>query len=221
MIVQNNHLMKALNDLSAAHESVAGEEYEYEDLVISLSIVERALADALRTRPDHLVFIDETDIEVLDYRLKAHVGRVMALRAILLYDLEQTDFAVHSARLACQAFRETLDFEFEDEDRYVANHLHQLMTRDVASLAFRPDEVADSYEQLFDFYAQARLLDRAEDMLFHALDLRQDRKPLLERALQFYDELLTLKTRFLQKRGLPRHEVNESRREILRLLEED
>ena len=220
MILQNKHQEKALNDLSEAHSAVAGEKYEYQDLVISLALIERALADAMRTRVDLLPLLDETEIEGLDYRLKAHVGRVLALRSTMLFDMKEFDFAAHSARLAVQAYRETLQFHFEDEDRYVANHLHQLLTREVTTVAFRPSEVADSYELLFEYYAEARLLDRAEDMLFHAIDLHDHPDHLLEKGLAFYDKLVKMDTRTLQKRGLPRHEVNESRREILRYINE-
>lgn len=219
MIIQNRHLEKALNDLSAAYESLPGEDHEYEDNTIALAIVERALAEALRTEPDLLVLIDATDIEALDYRLKAHVGRILFVHAQLLYELQELDFAAHSARLACQSFRETLSFHFEDEDRYAANHLHQLLTREVAGIAFRPDEVADSYEMLFEFYAGLELLDRAEDMLFHALELRDDPVSLLERGIAFYDRLSEEKPRYLQKRGLPRREVNAARRELEEQLE--
>ena len=219
MILQNKHLEEALNDLSTAYDSVPGDDHDHEDHALALAIVDRALADALRTSPDLLVLMDPTDIEPLDPRLKAKAGRILFVRAQLLYELEQDDFAAHSARLACQAFRETLSFHFEDEDRYVANHLHQLMQRDVTEVAFRPDEVADSYEQLFDYYAGRELLDRAEDMLFHAIALRDDPIPLLRRGLAFYDDLQTRDTRYLQKKGLPRYEVNQARRELLAELE--
>lgn len=215
MILQNKHLEKALNDLSAAYESVPGDDHEHEDHALALAIVERALADALRTTPDLLNLLDPTDIEPLDPELKARAGRILFVRAQLLYQLDQDDFAAHSARLACQAFRDTLSMRFDDEDRYVANHLHQLLRREVAAVALRSREVADSYEELFEYYAGEDLFDRAEDMLFHALELRDDPVPLLRRGLNFYDELRQHSTRYLQKRGLPRHEVNESRREIM------
>ncbi len=214
MIFQDKHLEKALNDLETAYEGLPGEDYEYEDLTISLQIVERALAEALRTKPDLLILVDPTDIESEDDRIKAHLGRLLFVRAILLYDLRHYEFAARSARLACQAFRDTLAFEFDDEDRYVANHLHKLMMSDVASVAFRDDEIADSYEKLFDYYVQLQLLDRAEDMLFHALDLAGDPIHLLEKGIEFYDHLREQSRRFLQKRGLPLREVNESRREL-------
>lgn len=220
MIIQNRHLEKALNDLESAYESVPGEDHEYEDHSIALAIIERVLAEALRTKPELLPLVNATDIEPLDYRVKAHVGRVLFVRAQLLYEMDELDFAAQSARLACQAFRETLSFEFDDEDRYVANHLHQLMTREISAIAFQPDEVGESYELLFDYYAEFELFDRAEDMLFHALDLRDQPDALLQRGLEFYDSLATQSTRHLQKRGLPRREVNESRREIIARIEE-
>ena len=219
MIIQNRHLEKALNNLESAYESVPGEDHEYEDHSIALSIVERALADALQTKPDLLVLLHPTDIEPLDYPLKAQVGRILFVHSVLLYEMNQQELAAQSARLACQAFRETLDFHFDDEDRYAANHLHQLLTRPVAAIAFYPSEVADCYEMLFEYYAKLQLYDRAEDMLFHALDLRGEAESLLRRALRFYDDLAAKDTRHLQKRGLPRHEVNASRREILERLE--
>ena len=219
MILQNRHLEKALNDLERAYEMVPGENHRYEDHSVALSIIERVLADALRTKPDLLILLDPTDLHDLDYSMKAHVGRVLFVRAQILFEMDHLDFAVSSARLSCQAFRETLAFHFDDEDRYVANHLHQLMTRDFAPRAFRNQEVADNYELLFDYYAEHHLFDRAEDMLFHALDLREDPRDLLQRGLAFYDELLEMKTRYLQTRGLPRHEVNAARRELQERLE--
>ncbi len=219
MIIQNKHLEKALNDLESAYESVPGDEHEHEDDHIALSIVERTLADVLRTKRDLLPLLNATDIEPLDHRLKARVGRLFAVRAVLLHRLQQDDLAAHSTRLACQAFRETLSFHFDDEDRYVANHLHQLMMRDVAALGLRRDEIADSYELLFDYYADHELLDRAEDMLFHAIELRDDPVELIERGIEFYDSLSQRRRRFLQKRGLPLAEVNESRQELQEALQ--
>lgn len=215
MLIQNEHLEKALNDLESAYATVPGDEHEYEDDEIALSIIERSLADALRTEPDLLALLTPADIEGLDARLKAHVGRVMAVRSLLLYRLDQQDLAAHSTRLASEAFRQTLSYQFDDEDRYVAHHLHQLLRHDVAALALRREEVADCYEHLFEYYADAELFDRAEDMLFHAIELRDDPVDLLRRGLQFYDRLRDCNTRYLQKRGLPRPEVNESRRELL------
>lgn len=215
MIIQNQHLEKALNDLESAYESVPGEGHEYEDDEIALSIIERALADALRTSPDLLNLLDPTDIEPLDHRLKARAGRILAVRAILLYRLGHHDLCAHSTRLAVQAFRDTLAYRFDDEDRYVANHLHQLLMRNVAAIALRPHEIADSYEQLFDYYAGIDLYDRAEDMLFHAIELSDAPHDLIERGIAFYDELQQLDRRTLQTRGLPLHEVNESRRELV------
>jgi hypothetical protein len=214
MILQNRHLEKALNDLEAAYESVPGDQHEYEDNAMALEIVERALAQALRTSVDLLLLLDPTDIMELEPPLKAHVGRMLTVRAILQYDLGQRDFAAHSTRLACQAFRDTLEFRFADEGRYAANHLHQLLTRDVAGLALHPHEAADCYEELFDHYASRQIFDRAEDMLFFALELTDQPRALLARGIGFYDTLQKLETVELQRHGLPRHEVNESRREL-------
>ena len=214
MILQNRHLEKALNDLEAAYESVPGDQHEYEDNAMALEIVERALAQALRTTVDLLLLLDPTDIMELEAPLKAHVGRMMTVRALLQYELGQQDFAAHSARLACQAFRDTLAYRFTDEGRYAANHLHQLLTRDVAGIAIGPHEAADCYEELFDYYASRQIHDRAEDMLFFALELTDHPVPLLERGIAYYDSLQSLETVELQRHGLPRHEVNESRREL-------
>lgn len=218
MILQNRHLEKALNDLEAAYESVPGDEHEYEDHGLALEIVERVLADALRTKPDLLPLVDPTDIESLDAELKAQVGRILAVRSLLLYELEQLEFAARSTRLAVQALRDTMDHRFADEDRYAANHLHQLLLRDVASTALGANEAADCFQALFEYYAHRRVYDRAEDMLFFALDLIDDPRSLLKTGIAFYDDLGELETHQLQRHGLPRHEVNEARRELVERL---
>ena len=219
MILRNNHLEKAKKQLERAYDSVPGENHDYEDDAIALKLIERALADALRTKPDLLNLLGPPDIEALEVDLKAHAGRMMAVRAMLLYRLDDGDLAAHSARLATQAFLDILDFEFTDENRYAAHHLHQLLTHPVIALALRRTEIAEHYERLFDYYAGIDLLDRAEDMLFHALELADSPTPLLEKGLEFYDELRNKRARFLQKRGLPPEEVNLSRQEIIERLQ--
>lgn len=219
MVIRNNHLEKAKKQLELAYESVPGEEHEYEDDTIALELIERALADAMRVKLDLLPLLGPPDIDALEPQLKPQVARILAVRAVLLFRLDHTDLAAQSARLSARAFRDILDHQFDDEDRYAAYHLHQLLTRPVAAAAFRPSRIADFYEQLFDYYAGLDLLDRAEDMLFHALELTDRPVPLLRRGLEFYDELRNKRRRFLQKRGLPIDEVNLSRSEIIERLQ--
>lgn len=218
MVVQNNHLQKALNDLSAAHQRVAGEDYAVEDLEISLAILERSLADALQTKPELLDFLQHEDLTELPSELKAHSGRVFAVRAVLLFELGHPDHAALSARYSIQCLQETLEFSFDDEDRYVAVYLHKLLTKDVIPHAISGEEIAGLYELLFDFYRQEELFDRAEDVLFHALSLTTKPEPLLKKGIGFYEGLQRMETRYLQKRGLPRYEVNEAHRELLEQL---
>ncbi len=215
MILQNKHLEKALNQLESAYDSVPGDNHEYEDHSIACAIVERALSEALRTKPELLPFVGEPEIADLERPLKAQVGRLLFVRAQLLDELNHGDLAVHSHRLACQAFRDCLGHIFDDDDRYVANHLHQLLRHPLSTRALSTREAGVIYTQLFDFYADQDLLDRAEDMLFHALDLLADPPDLLQAGIDFYDRQLQRPTVELQRRGLPRHEVRASRRELL------
>lgn len=215
MILQNRHLEKALHELESAYASVPGDPHESEDLDATLAIIDRALAKALRTSVELLPLVDPTDIVELADDLKAQVGRILVLRALVLRELGQDDFAIHAARLALQALRDTVTHRFADEGRYAANHLHQLLTRPIADQAFRPREAAACYETLFEHYRTREIYDRAEDCLFHALDLSDRPGPLLAQGLTFYDELLALSTVALQRHGLPRHEVNQSRQELV------
>ncbi len=214
MILQNKHLEKALNQLESAYDQVPGDDHEYEDHSIACAIVERALADALRTKPDLLHFVDETDIADLERQLKAQVGRLLFVRAQLLGELGHSDLAYQSLRLSAQAFRDCLGYRFNDDDRYVANHLHQLLRHPLSPRSFRAHEVGSAYRQLFKFYVHEEIFDRAEDMLFHALDLLDNPRDLIDEGLHFYDDLSGRSTHELQRRGLPRHEVKASRREL-------
>lgn len=224
MAIQNNHLMSVLREAAATYIRVAGAKTDYQDHSIALTLVERALADLLGTKPELLSLCGSDQIDPLEPALQAHLGRLFALRASLLAELQSPDLASHSARQAALALRQSLGFSFGDdgleEQRYAANFLHNLLTKPFASQAFSPQEAAELYEQLFDFYAQARLLDRAEDMLFHAIDLSADPAPLLEKGREFFEALRRLDHQKLKQSGLTANEVEETLAEILTLLKD-
>jgi hypothetical protein len=216
MLFRNHQQEKVLSHLAAVLRSVAGDEFEYEDHSVSLSILDRALAEALEIEPDRVALVDASLIEDLEPELQAHVGRVLALRASLLLDMGSVEQAAWSAHLALVAYRNSLSVQFDDEGgRYVAHYLHQLLLHDVAVSTFDPATVAEAYESLFDFYAEQGLIDRAEDMLFHALELIDAPGQLLRRGVEFYDSLLLLDPIELKRRGLPIKEVRSSRAELV------
>lgn len=57
--------------------------------------------------------------------------------------------------------------------------------------------------------------DDAEDALFKVLDLAGDNPDVIQRGMRFYDALLSRTDDELEAGGLPREEVEESRRELL------
>lgn len=225
MAIQNNHLMSVLREMAATYIRVAGAKTDYEDQAIALSLVERALADALGTNPELLSFTGPDQLDRLPPQLQAHIGRLFALRATLLFELKDLSLASHSARQAALALRQSLGFLFgEDgleERRYAANFLHQLLTHPMASSSFSTEEAAELYEQLFQFYAQARLLDRAEDMLFHAIDLRADPAKILQEGRAFYRSLKGVDEQTLRRDGLSPQEVDQALEEIQILIDEN
>lgn len=224
MAIQNNHLMSVLRQMAATYIRVAGAKTDYQDHAIALAIVERTLADGLNTKPELLSLCGPDHLHDLPTPLLAHLGRLFAMRSTLLFELHSAELATQSAHLSAFAITRSLDFTFGDdgleERRYSANFLHQLLLHPVATASFTTEEAAHLYEQLFEHYAQARLLDRAEDMLFHAIDLRRDPTPTLERGRAFYDALLSEDQQRLENCGLTPEEIKESRAEILALLKQ-
>ncbi len=217
MIFKNNHQEKVLNHLAAILKKVAGDEFDYEDLDVGLAILDRALADTLEIKPDFVGLIDAHLIDNLDVEMQAYMGRGLAMRASLLLDMGKESEATAMALLSIRAYRHSLSVRFDNEDeegRYVAHYLHQLLRHPVAALAFSPHDVAHSYRTLFAFYADQGLLDRAEDMLFHALDLLSSPPELLREGIEFYDALLDEDPRELKRRGLPLREVQAARDEL-------
>lgn len=214
MIVKNEHLMRALEALSRAYKRVAGARTETSDDAMALAALDQALAEHLHTRPELIHTLSYDDLRALDSPLVASLGRLFTLRAAMLHDLSQTGAAAHSASLAFSMLRQTVRERLDDEDRYAAHHLHRLLVHPVAALGLQPDEVAHAYAELFDFYAEHRIDDRAEDTLFHALELLADDAPerarLGQRARSYYQRLRTLDDTELRRRGLSRFDVTQA-----------
>ena len=65
-----------------------------------------------------------------------------------------------------------------------------------------------SYTKIIEYYTATHKLDKAEDMLFQALQAHQEQKTtLLKMAHLFYGELLTFDNQILKEGKLPRKEV--------------
>ncbi|RAL25220.1 hypothetical protein DL240_03140 [Lujinxingia litoralis] len=222
MILKNEHLLRALEALSRAYKQVAGKRTELVDDRLALEILDRALADQLHTRHELVGTLESDDLLALDELLQASLGRLFALRATLLFAREQHRAAHHSAQVAFDALHRTLRARLTDEDRYAAHYLHRLLIHPVAASALSAHTVADAYQDLFDFYAEHQHDDRAEDMLFHALELMEPDSPartrLGQRALSYYQGLQELDERQLQRRGLSRFEVRQAMADLRDLL---
>ncbi|TXD39444.1 hypothetical protein FRC98_03345 [Lujinxingia vulgaris] len=222
MIVKNEHLMRALEALSRTYKRVAGARSETTDDAMALAALDQTLAEHLHTRQELLHTLAYEDLRALDAPLLASLGRLFTLRAAMLHDLGQEGAAAHSAGLAFCALRQTLRERLTDEDRYAAHHLHRLLVHPVAALALTPREVAGAYAELFDFYAEHRIDDRAEDTLFHALHLLADspteRARLGQRARSYYQRLRTLDDTELRRRGLSRFDVTQALADLEELL---
>lgn len=222
MIVKNEHLMRALEALSKTYKRVAGARTETFDDRMALIVLDQTLAEHLHTRPELLATLQHEDLLAFDERLQASLGRLFVLRASLLHDLRHHSAASHSARIAFFTLRRTLRTRHPDEDRYAAHHLHRLLTHPAASPALNADLVAQAYVELFDFYAEHHIDDRAEDTLFHALSLllpdSPDRAALGQRALNYYQGLRELDDRQLQRRGLSHFEITQAIADLRDLL---
>ncbi|RVU48475.1 hypothetical protein EA187_03300 [Lujinxingia sediminis] len=214
MIVKNEQLMRALEALSRAYKRVAGARTETSDDAMALAALDSVLAEHLHTRPELIHTLTYEDLRSLDAPILASLGRLWTLRAAMLHDLAKPGAAAQSATLAFHMLRQTLRERLDDEDRYAAHHLHRLLVHPIAAQALSPDEVAPAYVELFDFYAEHRIDDRAEDTLFHALELLADNAPerarLGQRARSYYHHLRTLDETELRRRGLSRFDITQA-----------
>jgi len=67
--------------------------------------------------------------------------------------------------------------------------------------------MAEAWKTLFHIEADRQRFPKAEDYLFHAIDLAEDPKSVLEAGLKFYRRLEKLPDEVLERRNLPRDEV--------------
>ncbi|MFU8805200.1 MAG: DUF6483 family protein [Bradymonadaceae bacterium] len=217
MIVRNDHLMRALQQMDAAYLQAVGQTRDQIDDDAALATVDNALANTFGTRAELIGILGTDLIDSLDPTLSAHAARLLGLRGRLLAELNQPDLAIHAMRLAHRAMMKLLDHVFEDEKREAAYHVEVLVKHPLAVYGFTTEELEVTYTELFSYHAGQSHFDRAEDCLFHALELTSEPDELRRRGLKFYDHLLTLPNDALDRGGLPRREVEDARRELLEL----
>jgi hypothetical protein len=215
MSIHRDHVAQLLESLADTFdEVVAGAEVEPRT---ALRTIDRTLADTVHTRPETLHLQLEQGIEGADPRVAAEIGRLLDVRAQLADQLGDAELADRSHRLSIRALRHGLGASFHDTasgDEVPAERLRTIL-RDVRTAeVLTTDTIASAWRELFEFEADRQHYPKAEDCLFHALRLTPDPQPIVEDGLDFYDRLLELPDEVLERRGLPRDEVEDARAEL-------
>jgi len=217
MAVRRDSIMQMVQQLAETFEEVAAGDPA--DPGKTLGRIDRALADAFRTRPETLHLQIDHGIEEIDERLAAEVGRLLVVRADVAEAVDEADLAGRSRTFAFRALLSgaTVSFHAPDGEQLDETPLDQLRTllRDPAVARELPAaRMAEAWETIFEIERDRQHFPAAEDALFHAVELTPDPGDVLRAGIRFYERLLDLPDEVLERRDLPRQEVREGLRDL-------
>ncbi len=222
MVLHQSHIMQLVESLADTFDEVAvGAEVEPGE---ALRTIDSALSDAFKTRPETLNMQIEHGLEEIDPRVAAEVGRLLEARTEIAEQLGDSELADRSHALATRALLEGAHTSFHETEAETASPAEMLrgMLRDTRTAEVLTTEmIAEAWRVLFEVEADRQHFPKAEDCLFHAIRLTPDPQPIVEDGLDFYDRLIELPDEVLERRGLPRDEVEEARAELEAMYESD
>ena len=220
MPVRRDYIMRMVEKLAGTFEEIVaeGDAGEREDL----QRIDRALAEAFRARPETLHLQIDHGIEEIDERLAAEVGRLLELRTRVADGLGNADLSERSLRFAFRSLVQGAEMSFHDAergDKTPLDLLRDVLRSDRTARIMPTDDIAEAWRVVFRIEAERQHFPQAEDALFLALDIGGDPIELIREGVRFYERLTDLPDQVLERRGLPRAEVDEALKELRRRLE--
>lgn len=217
MVIQADSILQMVRKMAQTYEELVAEGQP--DKRATLEQIDQALADAFRARPETLRMQVDHGIDEIDERLAAEVGRLFLLRADVTDELGRADLSEASLEFACRSLLEAAELSFhgaDPEDATPLDLLRDLARSDRAVEVMSPDEIAEIWRVAFRIEADRQHFPEAEDALFHALELTGDTDDLLQAGIDFYERLAELPDEVLERRELPRDEVESALDELRR-----
>ena len=215
MAIRRDSIMQMVRKIAQTYEEIVAEGQP--DKRATLEQIDQALAEAFRSRPETLHLQVDHGIDDIDERLAAEVGRMFVLRANVAEELGNAELSETSFEFAVRSLLEAAELSFHgavDDDETPLDLLRDLVRSDEAAEVMTPDEIAEIWRIAFRIEADRQHFTDAEDALFHALDLADAPDPIVREGIDFYERLLELPDEVLERRDLPREEVESALDEL-------
>ncbi|MFB6375964.1 MAG: DUF6483 family protein [Bradymonadaceae bacterium] len=215
MSIRADSILQMVRKLATTYEEIVAEGQP--DKRATLEQIDQALADAFRSRPETLHMQVDHGIDEIDERLAAEVGRLLILRARVADELGNAELSDTSLEFACRSLLEAAELSFHgaaDEETTPLDLLRDVARSDRAADVMTPDEIAEIWRVAFRIEADRQHFPAAEDALFHALELTSNPGEIVEAGIAFYERLRELPDEVLERRGLPRQEVEAALEEL-------
>lgn len=189
-----------------------------EDPREGLQSIDEALTEAFRARPETLHMQLRDGLDEVDGRIAAEAGRLLVLRNRLAEQLKNAGLAEKSLHFAFRGLLEGARMPLQGQDLIAADVLADLLRQERTARVIPPDDMARAWRTLFEIEADRQRFPTAEDYLFHAIDLSEDPTPIIRKGLRFFEKVEQLPDDILERRGLPRDEVEAAIDELRELL---
>lgn len=213
MAIRQDLIMKMIEQLAETFQRIfAGDSHE--DPEREIIELEAALAEVFRTRRELLFMKPMQMIEEFDGRLNAEVGRVFVEHARLHQELGRPEQADRSWHLAIEALRRGVGVDLHTSDENANDVLREILRSEIGPRFLDTKEMVDLWREIFETAAAAQRFDRAEDALFHAIDLADDPTDHIRRGIRHYKTLRQFSEELLEDAGLPIDEVEETLAEL-------
>ena len=212
MVVQRDIIMRMVERLADAFDEVVaeGSSGDHE----SIARIDQALADAFRARPETLHLEVNREIDDLDGRMAAEAGRLLVVRSRIADRLGRAELSSRSLEFALRSLVQAADQTFQTGESTPSELLRDLLRGDETAEVLSDAEIAEGWFVVFEAEADRQNLTAAEDALFAGLELAGWPDQRVRHGLRFYERVAELPDEVLERRGLPRTEVEEAVAEL-------
>lgn len=208
MPLHRDYLMRTIQRLADAFFRIlAGKAVEQPEE--ARDEIEQALSEVLGVAARYVMGQGPAAMDTLDEPVAAEVGRLLLLHAKTSERVGDSASMHRASAMALAALNRALDPPYSDRTELAAEQLSQHL--DPLRTLLGEDRVSTACLKAFEWQEAQKQWAEAENWLFRALDLSDAHR---ERALAFYDRLLSLDDATLVAGGLPRKEVEESRLDV-------
>jgi hypothetical protein len=211
MVVQRDIIMRMVEKLADAFDEVVAEGAGDRQ---SLTRIDEALADAFRARPETLHLEVNREIDDLDGRMAAEAGRLLVVRSRIAERLGRAELSSRSLDFALRSLLQAADATFQTGESTPSELLRDLLREEETAEVLSDAEIAEAWFVVFRAEADRQNLTAAEDALFAGLELADWPDERVRQGLRFYQRVADLPDEVLDRRGLPREEVEEAVAEL-------